>query len=419
MKYNLLIMETQNTYKAIKRQRSERASEEDDGDSSSFPRFLIVSANDQQPLKYNVFAIQKFIQCAVGDVKSAKKLRNGNVLIEVLTKEQAKKALAMHTWFDTEITVTPHRTLNTSRGVIRCRELRDCSDDDVLTNLTSQGVTEVKHIMSKRADKAEPTSTFILTFNTPTPPKDIRAAYMKIDVDPYIPNPLRCFKCQRFGHGKNFCNRNSVCARCGQEGHEDTDCQASAHCANCSGNHPAYSRDCPTWAKQREITQMKFGKNISFFEAKKLVEQHTASTASANRATGTTRTGVSYAGVCSPVTTTHVSVQTDLTWPLGSTSPATLPDVAPKRVSTTTESQTESVGVTLKGAAGEGASKTGNTNIPRYGPKPGPAPKTLPNRGRKGSQDPIQLFNRFGTLGDEMDLDRSCSLSPRGRKPHK
>ena len=67
-----------------------------------------LPTNDNQPIKYNIFAVQKFVQCGVGDVKSAKKLRNGTVLIEVSTKEQAQKALNMTTWFDTPITVTAH-----------------------------------------------------------------------------------------------------------------------------------------------------------------------------------------------------------------------------------------------------------------------------------------------------------------------
>ena len=98
---------------------------------SSFPRFLVIASKDSTPIKYSIFAIQKFIQCGVGEVKEAKKLSNGTVLLEVKTKQQAMKALGMTVWFDTEITVTPHRSLNTSRGVIRCRDLRDCDDAEV------------------------------------------------------------------------------------------------------------------------------------------------------------------------------------------------------------------------------------------------------------------------------------------------
>ena len=76
----------------------------------------------------------------------------------------------MTIWFDTEITVTPHWSLNTCRGVIRCRDLHDCEDAEVLSGLALQGVTAVKHIMRRNGDKNKPSNTFILTFSAPTPP---------------------------------------------------------------------------------------------------------------------------------------------------------------------------------------------------------------------------------------------------------
>ena len=109
----------------------------------------------------------------------------------------------------------------------------------------------------------------------PTPLKSLKAAYMKLDVEAYIPNALRCYNCQHYGHGKTTCNRKAVCAKCSQEGHQDAECENPPHCANCAGNHSAYSRDCPEWAKQKDMTQVKFNKNISFGDAKKLLEQCT------------------------------------------------------------------------------------------------------------------------------------------------
>lgn len=429
-------METQTqTNHPNKRQRRGHLSDEEETDSLSFPRFLVASAKNEQPIKFNIFAIQKLIQCGVGDVKSAKKLRNGSVLIEVLSKAQATKALAMQTWIDTEITVTPHRSLNSSRGVVRCRDFRDCTDEEVLAALQSQGVTELKHLMKKRADTVEPTNTFVLTFNTPTPPKDIRAAYMKIDVEPYIPNPLRCFKCQRFGHGKSSCNRNAVCARCGLEGHEDSGCQATHHCANCSGNHPAYSRECPTWCIQRDITKVKTEKNISFFEARKIVEKQTITSSSVSSAPGGRRAGVSYShATTKPLTTTaSAQTQTDFTWPLTSKVPVWLHTP----MSADGGSQTESPTRHDDGAAdtrqsppeAQNAKKkqtsSDNLNLKQTNRKPGPATyrsssnkRINPTKTPKGSNDPIQIFNRFGSL-DNMELEMNRSPSPRARSKQK
>jgi hypothetical protein len=200
MNYSNETMNTENiqnllSEKCKKRKAGEELHVSEDESDPSFPRFLVISSKDVTPIKYSIFAVQNFIQCDVGEVKEAKKLRNGTILLEVKTKHQATKALAMTIWFDTKITVTTHRSLNTCRGVIRSRDLRDGEDAEVLSGLASQGVTALKHIMRRNGDKYEPSNTFILTFSAPTPPPFVRAAYMRIPVELFVPNPLRFFKC--------------------------------------------------------------------------------------------------------------------------------------------------------------------------------------------------------------------------------
>ena len=73
----------------------------------------------------------------------------------------------------------------------------------------------------------------------PNPPRSIQACYMHICVSNYIPNPRRCFKCQKFAQGRSNCHSSAVCAKCGQPGHDINDCSTEAKCANCSGSHHA------------------------------------------------------------------------------------------------------------------------------------------------------------------------------------
>ena len=48
------------------------------------------------------------------------------------------------------------------------------------------------------------THTYILTFEKPSIPKEIRIGYTIERVEQYIPAPLRCFKCQKSGHTKKY-----------------------------------------------------------------------------------------------------------------------------------------------------------------------------------------------------------------------
>jgi len=118
---------------------------EDDSDES-FPHFLVVEATDSTPIKHSIFTIQKIFQCAVRNAKSAKKLRYGAVLVEVTSRSERclwRPGLIQKS-------VSPHRSLNSSRGVIRCRDFRDCGDHEVMDALRSQGVIDVKHIQTKK-----------------------------------------------------------------------------------------------------------------------------------------------------------------------------------------------------------------------------------------------------------------------------
>jgi hypothetical protein len=103
--------------------------------------------------------------------KSVKKLRNGAVLIEVASKAQADKSLTMTTWIDVHVKASPHRSLNMTKGIIRCRDLRDCGDEEILYALRPEGVTNAKHILSNKNGIKLPTNTFVLTFSKPSAPK--------------------------------------------------------------------------------------------------------------------------------------------------------------------------------------------------------------------------------------------------------
>ena len=77
-----------------------------------------------------------------------------------------------------------------------------------------------------------------------------------------------------FGHHKHKCGGQAVCVNCGMPEHcPSGECQRPAKCANCSGDHPANSKQCPTWEKEKKILKIKCEQNISFPEARKQYEQ--------------------------------------------------------------------------------------------------------------------------------------------------
>ena len=205
--------------------------------ASNWPRFLIVSSTVEGALnKLSPFAIQKAIVGLAGELKSVKKIRSG-LLIECTTQKHSSCPLQSTVFCNVPIKVTAHSY--SSKGVIRCRDVEGVSEEEIWQNLSSQDVTFVRRIKVRRNNELLPTNTFVLKFNVPT---SIKAGYLNIPVEPFIPNPLRCFKCQRFGHGQNTCRGKLTCARCGQFDHDNKACVNDVVCINCKGIHCAYSR---------------------------------------------------------------------------------------------------------------------------------------------------------------------------------
>lgn len=54
----------------------------------------------------------------------------------------------------------------------------------------------------------------VLFFGIVSHPDKIKIGYLTADVWPYVPNLLRCFKCNRFGYAAGACRGTHFCARC-------------------------------------------------------------------------------------------------------------------------------------------------------------------------------------------------------------
>ena len=242
----------------------------------NFPRFIIIESTEENAsiTSLSPFVIQKVLQGIAGEPKSIKKLtRSNQLLIEVSRKAHAENLLRTQKFHDLKVRVFPHSSLNSSRGVIRCPDLRGCSEQEILEEMKTQGVTAVKRFRVRKDGQLKDTNTFVFTFNTPVLPSTIKIAFLRVNVEVYIPNPLRCFNCQQYGHHEDRCKNHPVCTKCGEQAkHHESLCKNPTKCANCGETHDANSKECKIWQKEKEILRVKFTRNISFPEARKIVE---------------------------------------------------------------------------------------------------------------------------------------------------
>ena len=180
---------------------------------------MMTSGDDEKSLsRLSTFVIRKGNQGLVGEPETIKRLRSGDLLIEVDRETHSGN----YGIGRVPVKVSSHRTLNTSKGVLRTPEFKNTTREELLTQLIKQGVTDARMVTIKKNGEMIRVNTAILTFNRPTPLATLKVGFERCTVQPYVPNPLRCFKCQQFGAHQDNCSRTKVCGKCAQPDHQDT-----------------------------------------------------------------------------------------------------------------------------------------------------------------------------------------------------
>ena len=358
-----------------------------------WPRFIVLdSVNPSEPLtKLSPFAVEKAIQGRFGTVKKVTKMRSGSLLIEASRPTQAKMILDTTVLIDTEVKASAHRSLNQSKGVIRDygRDLFSMSESEIVKEMADQGVENVSRFILKKDGKEIKTNTYFITFSMSTPPEKLRIGYYFVEVKRYIPNPLRCFQCQEFGHSRKFCKKQLKCWKCGCEGHDGSDCHSETLCCvNCKGEHFSSSKSCPVWTLEKEIQRVKTEKSLPYGEARRLV------TASSSPSSAPT----SYANAVRVTATPKRSVecQTPDFWMPDNTPLSQLikkPSVVTKSASTGTERQPSPVN-----------SKKSHVNENKKS-----TPITSSNQNKPNT---LQTGNKFQSLASDVDEDMDDSPPP-------
>lgn len=238
------------------------------GTGNYSPRFLLIKRTDGSFLNVSPFEISKGIYSQLGEVKNIKKMQD-LILIETKSNAQSQRALKMTQLTNFQVEVAPHRTLNVSKGVISCADLLNCSLQEIEEELKPSGVLAVSRIRKKKNGVLVDTAAHILTFNSPELPKKVKVAFYSLEVRPYFPEPLRCFRCQKFGHTTAKCSiTDSICI-CGKSKHEGTQCSRPAQCVNCGGDHFTIYKKCPAYVRELAIQKIKTSERLSYTEAKK------------------------------------------------------------------------------------------------------------------------------------------------------
>ena len=278
--------------------------------------------------KINVFWPQKQISaiCGTADVE-IEAPANGTLVLKTHSRVHTKALLKATTFCGKEVTVSLHQGRNSCKGTIYAPELRHMTEEEILSDLRGDGVIHIRRLTSFKDGQRKDTNLLVLTFNSTSLPDTLVIGWLRKDVRVFVPNPLRCYKCQRFGHGSSTCRQTARCQKCGEAPHEGSECTAPQLCLSCgSSDHLVSSSQCPVWKEEKGICELKAKSGISYPEARRQVQ--------ASKVTPTP--GKSYAQAARLQTISH-STQTDpldVLPPLQLLKPLTSKQVTTSNVST-------------------------------------------------------------------------------------
>lgn len=164
----------------------------------------------------------------------------------------------------------------------------DLSNQEIIEYLESDTPVETIERLNywdKNANCAKPGTSLKITFRASKIPDKIKLYYTIKKVEYFIPKPLVCNNCLRFGHIAKACrSRDTKCINCSEPTHAASDINCNGTCTHCqktcitkcnncaeNGNHRTNSITCPEMKLQTKIKEVMIKQKVTYVEAKNKV----------------------------------------------------------------------------------------------------------------------------------------------------
>lgn len=154
----------------------------------------------------NVIAADADIKKQIGQAKKISKINKNTLLVEIANEAQYDKLRNIKTIDKNPVVIEEHKSLNQVKGTIYSETMSKSTIEEIFEKLKDQGVSKVERMKKKVDGKLIETHRYVITFKKTKLPSLIKLAdWHRELVDLYIPTPLRCNRCQKLGHTKNWC----------------------------------------------------------------------------------------------------------------------------------------------------------------------------------------------------------------------
>ena len=220
----------------------------------------------------NPVNISSSLTSSLGKEYQAKILANGCLRVCCKNQKQFEKAKKVASLAGAAVEVVDQKQNNGIKGVIY-NVYAGWSDEEILDMAEGSRVKEARRFLRRDGlvDNERPMPV-LLTFEGTALPDRVFFEGMSFPVRAYEQPPLRCFKCQKFGHVASACRGQRRCMRCGEE-HDIKECRTELpKCCNCGGDHKASFYKCEHFSRAKKVQEVRVKEKISYADAVKRVQ---------------------------------------------------------------------------------------------------------------------------------------------------
>lgn len=223
---------------------------------------------------YNPIRLAGALKGELGEILSARILADGRLIVVCKTASQMGKALSIQQIGKKRVEVCAQGSRSSGvKGVIYGVSA-EISMEELIREIKEEDISDAVRIKVFRDGEKHETTTVILTFKEGALPERVFVGCLSFKVHPYRRPPLRCYKCQRYGHVAAACRGTRRCGRCGGD-HEIFGCkEKEVKCGSCGGGHIAGSWECEQYRQAKRVQQYRdVNKGMSYAEALRRVDK--------------------------------------------------------------------------------------------------------------------------------------------------
>ena len=206
---------------------------------------------------------------------SFKLIKPNEWLIEATTKNQSEMFQSLSNLEGIEVNIKKHDTLNSIQGTVVLPSIDDENEnpdkyillDSLKKRYDNVEDVEVYEVPNKKYP-GRPLRLAKIKFEGQSLPQKIKIQGQNREVRPYVPKPVQCLSCSKFGHSAKKCRSTPVCAFCSSLDHSTKWNCGTPKCVNCGLEHHARSKECTFYIYNTELKLLVSRTGMSFREAK-------------------------------------------------------------------------------------------------------------------------------------------------------